>query len=145
MSKRVVSVLAVGAVAVAAALVAGRYLIQSAAYSIPEITRAQLGGKWESETTRSLGGSTGGHTALYRRGASGRRQIAPVVFKETYVGDDCVIYGTPEGCWTSCGDRTPLMVATHCDTWEIVGSRFRTLDGTGVEEPVRDLKLRASR
>lgn len=132
------------AVAACAAVVgAGRYLILAAAYSTPEVTRQRLAEHWEAETTRTLGGTTGGHTRLIRVEEAGRRQIAAIVFKETYVGDDCVIYGSPPGCSIVCGDRPPLLIAPHCDTWEIVADRFRALDGSGVETSVADLKRHA--
>lgn len=127
------------ALAIAVAL----YVIWGATYSIPEVTRNAVGGRWETESVRSLGGTAGGHTSLYRRTAIGRQQVGAIVFRETYVGDDCVIYATPRMCWIACDERRPLRIAEYCDTWEIVDGRFRTLDERRVEIRIDELKAKA--
>lgn len=131
-----------------------RYLLVGLAYSMPEVTVQELGGMWETETTRSLGGSTGGQTALYRENSGQSRQlVAPIVYMEQYVGDDCVVFGTPRdlggpGCWIACQDRPSLMiVADYCIRWRISGDFFEKLELTKSGEPelfrLSELKSRA--
>jgi hypothetical protein len=131
-----------GAVVVTAVLL---YIRWGSAYSTPEVTRTSLGGNWETETVRSLGGTSGGHRSLYRRTTEGRREIAPIVFKETYVGDDCVIYATPETCWAACGRRQAIRIVEYCDRWEIVDGTLRILNGAGADTTltVNEIKARA--
>ena len=121
-------------------LIAGvAFMVLSRAYS-PEIRHSQIGGKWETTTTRTFGGTSWGHTALYRSEDGVRSLVAPIVFKESYVGDDCVFYGTLEStggsaCWIACDDRLPSLVARPCARWELVDQSFHLLESTsqGVE------------
>lgn len=118
----------VGAVVVGALAL---YLAWGFSFSTPEITRHELGGSWYVETTRSLGGTSGGHSALYRQTEGGPELVESIVFKETYVGDGCVVFATPTACWVACDQQQPVLVLDHCDRWEIAEGVFRSL-GEGV-------------
>lgn len=132
-------------------VVYGAYVyIVGLAYSTPEVKMVPLGGRWEAENTRWLGGTTWGHTALYRRTANGRELTCPIVFKEIYVGDDCVVYATSSSCWIACDDREPIVIVRDgCDRWEVLEGQFRRLQSTATGLmatsifELEDLKARA--
>ncbi len=115
----------------------------SLAYSQPEISVSAVGDAWETVTARSLGGSSWGHTSLYRRLQTGNRDlVAEIAFRVTYIGNNCVIYSTPADlagpvCWVACGENIPIaIVARSCIRWVAEERNFRhwVQPATGPEE-----------
>jgi hypothetical protein len=134
----------------AGAISVGAYkFLASLAYSKPEISVSAVGGPWETVTTRSLGGSSWGHSSLYRLNKSGERTlVAEIVFRATYIGSNCIIYSAPADvagpvCWVACGENSPVaIIESWCVRWDTADSNFRhwVQPATG-PEIVRDISF----
>lgn len=138
----------VAAAVIVCALASGvwLYLDYWTAYSRAEVSTTPLGGQWVGETMRAVAGPSGGHTALYRRRGSGRKLVASVSYKPTYVGDDCIVYSTRNGCQAACGDRDPIVLVDYCDRWSLSGGSLVVIDPSGSEAriAVSEIKRRAT-
>lgn len=121
---------AAAALLVVVGVVAHRLLI-SIAYSRPEISVSKVGGVWETVTTRSLGGTSWGHTSLYRLGVADRELVAELADGVTYIGGNCVVYSAPAdlggpACWVACGENSPVaIIANWCIRWDTEDGKFR--------------------
>lgn len=128
---------------IAAALSVIAYACREIPHVVPEVSEKHLGGHWKTKTTRSPAGSVGGQTALMRITAGRQDVVAPIVFKETYVGDNCVVYGTPGKCWITCGSGSPYLIVDQCHTWVVEGGQFQQLDPDGITARIVELKQKA--
>lgn len=120
----------------------GYRLLVGIAYSTPEIVVASVGGSWKTVRTRLLGGTSWGHTALYRDSDGERVLVADLIGRVAYIGSDCVVYSVlievaGSSCRVACGDLPPVdFIPMRCISWSVEDGVFqlRRYTSSGVAE-----------